>query len=56
MTFSSHSYTETPITTPDLSKLQLVVLLDGADPLDCLQLLSIDPYRANPLKASTPLI
>ena len=42
--------------TPDPSRLQLMVLLYGADPLDCLQLLSVDLYGADPPDASTPLI
>ena len=44
------------IVTPDSSRLQLVVILYGADPLDCLQLLSVDLCRADPPEASTPPI
>ena len=44
------------IATPDLSRLQLVVFLYGADPPDCLQLLSVDLCGANPPEASTSLI
>ena len=44
------------IATPDPSRLQLMVLLYGADPLDCLQLLSVDLCGADPPEASTPLI
>ena len=53
---SSSSYIETSITTSDPSKLQLMVILDGADPLDCLQLLSVDLCGVDPLEASTPMI
>ena len=53
---SSSSCIEMSIATPNLSRLQLMVILDGANPLDCLQLLSVDLCGADPLEASTPLI
>ena len=36
------------IATPDPSKLQLIVVLCGADFLDCFQLLSVDLYGVDP--------
>ena len=42
--------------TPDASMLQLMVLRYGADPLGCLQLLTVDPCGTNPSEAFTPRI
>ena len=55
-TLSTQFFAKMSIATPDPSRLQLMVLLYGAGPLDCLQLLSVDLCGAAPLEVSTPLI